>query len=369
MDGPRSNSFHELKLDPTLIPPPSNLSARSNPFQPSDLSLLGALVNDTSPFPLPLDVPNDSGVSAAPTVDYAAVEQEKRKKLLAKKAALRARNQRQAQNLESELENLFASSLPDVVTPAVTTSRSAPSHGPAAKRSRHAHSPAEPLLSLRGPLEHSDETTEQPTPGSFAYNPSFARTSHASHRRPVASDLEHLPSQRLSETALSRQRVVGGFGGFLNNGEPGMEETLVIDISDSEEESDVVRTVPAVAGLPDNVGSQEDTSSTPPKAPSTQAAQGPSMTTGAQVGEVPRNRQLEEKELEIKRIMERIRDMEERKERALWAQAEEAALVAGREDGTRQLATLDSEIATPQEPTGARTVRSFSHTPLSDVGS
>ncbi|GAA5912956.1 uncharacterized protein JCM6883_006269 [Sporobolomyces salmoneus] len=333
-------AFQELHLDSSLIPPSPNLSAQSLPFQPSQAS--------------PFDGKEPSQAdSAEMMIDYDALEQEKRKKLLARKAALKARNQRQAQNLESELESLFASTpAPTELQPTAGEEADIDDPPPLAKRPRHSefpgddHSPAQQLHALREAIDHTEETAQIPSQGPFAYNPSFSRpsTSQSSQRRPVATDLEHLPSHRLSENALSRQRVVGGFGGNHLNGGPGMEDmqSLVIEISDDEEEEEGnneegaeinedgdgdarMKEDPTQRDLSPN-----DRSRTPlPSLPILSTTS--SQSKAAQVAEILRQRQLEEKELEIKRIMDRIKDMEARKSRAASTMSEDAPVAAQKE--------------------------------------
>jgi len=322
-------------------------------------------------------------------VDYEALEQEKRKKLFAKKAALKARNQRQAQNLESELESLFASSGPplestealeDEVENAIVASESEP----LAKRPRHSlanpeptsSSQAEHLHSLRESIDHTEETAQPPPAGPFAYNPSFARANHShqppssstTNRRPVATDLEHLPSHRLSENALSRQRVIGGFGGSLFNGGFDAGESLIIEISDDEDDEridmkDGEGDVRMSNG--ENQPRKEDSTSTPQRVPSPSdsrsiwpsiPANASSSSKAAQVGEILRQRQLEEKELEIKRIMDRIKDMESRKKRATSAVSEDVSVTSER--------VVDGPAASKQSTAnGARQVDSRSFPP------
>lgn len=356
-------SFDELNLDSSLIPPQSSLSAQSTPFQPSQISL--SPVGSLNPLPsLALPDESDSQYYSAETarnqelnnVDYDALEQEKRQKLLARKAALKARNQRQAQSLESELESLFASAPPSGPVSADEGEEGNDidelppfDSEPSAKRPRHSYVPQNTspdyVHALRDSIDHTEEIVEQPPSGPFAYNPSFSYPPHnsisnnnnntsTSFRRPVATDLEHLPSHRLSQTALSRQRIVGGFAGSLFNGGLASSESMVIDISDDEEEDGAV--VVTENGEDVDMKSfdkNESNNSRMPSPDNTRFSIPPippnhskgTSSTAAQVGEILRKRQLEEKELEIQKIMDRIKDMEERKKRGVSAQTEEVA--------------------------------------------
>ncbi|GAA5963159.1 hypothetical protein JCM3765_003629 [Sporobolomyces pararoseus] len=339
-------AFFELHLDLNLIPPSPNLSAQSTPFEPS--SNLSALDNHQE----------------AEVISLEALEQEKRKKLFAKKAALKLRNQRQAQNLESELETLFSSFPPQDVTMNIqpveeeeeedgdtgtldSRKQSPLEEGgveePLAKRPRHSLLPppphststsssdAEHLHSLRESIDHTEETVEIPPTGPFAYNPSFAHhsqlpppppssSSTSRNGRPRATDLEHLPAQRLSENALSRQKIVGGFGGSLFNGNNGnnVGDSLIIEISDEEDEGEFEETATTTETeqVQSSIPSRTHSPSNLVRIPSSIVPPNPSASSkAAQVGEILRQRQLLEKELEIKKIMEKIKDMESRKKR------------------------------------------------------
>jgi len=361
-------SFSELHLDSSLIPPQLSLSARSTPFQPSQTSLSPSESLNPLPHLAPSFgresqyYPPETDLNQELNVDYDALEQEKRQKLLARKAALKARNQRQAQSLESELESLFASappSVPDSVDEGGERDDLARDDGegiapldlePSAKRPRHSYAPhhtsPDYVHSLRDSIDHTEEIVEQPISGPFAYNPSFAYPSHngnnsnnpTSSRRPVATDLEHLPSQRLSQTALSRQRIVGGFAGSLFNGGLASSESMVIDISDDEEDDGVVATTESAADVDMNSANNDESRSSRLPSPDNARLTIPSIppnnskgasSTAAQVGEILRKRQLEEKELEIQKIMDRIKDMEERKKRGVSAQTEDGAASGG----------------------------------------
>ncbi|GAA6013922.1 hypothetical protein JCM11491_000474 [Sporobolomyces phaffii] len=341
-------TFHELHLDASLIPPTPNLSAQSSPFEPSHLSTV------STPRPFPTDYNTSSkpyNTQEESNIDYEALEQEKRKKLFAKKAALKARNQRQAQSLESELESLFAVEQPPDAVKRTGGEDLQPRpgsdsqlfDGPLAKRPRLSRIPqvhtAEEVHSLREAIDHVDETVQLPPAGPFAYNPSFARPTHSLQRRPVAADLDQLPSHPLSESALSRQRIIGGFGGALFAGRSSAEDTLVIEISDDENEEDEGEDAEMangdLGGAHDRPveGRQGGSATAEHDGPSPGGSHGPVSSTlpvpintadpkATQVAEILRQRQIEEKELQIKRIMERIKDMESRQKRASSALSE-----------------------------------------------
>ncbi|GAA5944817.1 uncharacterized protein JCM15063_001674 [Sporobolomyces koalae] len=209
------------------------------------------------------------------------------------------RNQRQAQNLESELESLFASTTPALEQPdPIDGSELAPAPDgetqPVAKRPRHAYVPRDA--------------------------PPVSRPSH--QRRPVASDLEHLPAQRLSQSALARQRMIGGYAGSTFSSSLPISESLVIDLSDDEDDDNSMAAVEIDVGGGSTSTSSAESSEEIPKSIK------PSTTPDTYLpdsSEATRKRQLEAKENEIKRIMDRIRDMEDRKKRAAPAQSDTIA--------------------------------------------
>ncbi|GAA6063619.1 hypothetical protein JCM10212_006442 [Sporobolomyces blumeae] len=442
----------ELHLDPSLLPPPrpAALSATSAPFRPAFVARSNSSApadercpsfpapppadpnDDTLPLATPIardsETANKTIAEAHPSlgpdpataeVDFAALEVEKRKKLLARKAALRARNQRKAQSLESELDSLFASAAANANasttsiapngregTPAPEREPSSSNDSsdddsviieepgpPAAKRPRHSSKDppsirsAADLAAARRSIDRTEETVDVPPSGPFASSNSTLSASTSSsapstvppslpsastttapclaptnaQRRPVATDLDSLPQQRLSDSALSRQRVVGNFGagpssGFIRHPST-FDQSVVIEISDDEDEDDdddgdddqegdsrdrsnngqgraegpsTTRRPPASAAGP--LASTSTSTSTlrtpasrvPSKSPTpvpstsmtpatsssrTGGATDPSTTT------TTGRSALEEKEREINRIMERIKAYEERQKR------------------------------------------------------
>lgn len=177
-------------------------------------------------------------------VDLAALEARKRQELLARKAAIRNRNEQRAQSLESELDSLFSA----VAAPAGAVAAQNGSQQPAPPPPRDpGEAAAEAVLLKRKKrqqknaarkkrkLEAAASSAAQPVSSSVsgpAPKPLAATNASRSAaypiRRPKAVELESDPTARLSSTSLMQGRRGRA---FINN-EP---VRLVIDLSDDDD--------------------------------------------------------------------------------------------------------------------------------------
>ncbi|GAA5988491.1 hypothetical protein JCM11641_007169 [Rhodosporidiobolus odoratus] len=303
-------SFHELNLALTLPPPsPPLLAPTALPAGSLSTEETGLVL---SPISFAATLTSASNVPSQPAVPDAAalasLEARKRAELLARKAALTARNQQRAQSLESELDNLFASTLPASSAGPGSQETGSLTALTARKRPR-LRSPASAthLHALRESLDQADETVDLPDAGPFASSAttggadsvaqSSVRVNGAGAppaRRPVAVDFEGEPTVKMSLEALSAQRGPGIGPAYIPRDEPSM----IIELSDDEDEED--RDV--------TQGRMEiDTRGLSPM------TQQPSLLSPSDPAEQARKRQLEEKDRELQRLKERIAAFERRK--------------------------------------------------------
>lgn len=356
-----SASFHDLDLDVAL---PAAPDAASSPVLP---------YHDRAPDVVARSAAQSLEPAPAPAaLDLAALEARKREELLARKAALLARNRLHAQSLETELDSLFSStpatSSLDESSPA-TSSRLPASEEPAAvvavqqasgpkkrpqKRARkkrrldalaepfapdttravQATSPpltAQAVHDLRESIDHTEEVVNTPQGGPFASEDLqasaslaassshlAARSSHRTRTRPIATEFEHDPTVRLSSNSLMRGRT----GRAFIAEEP---VRMIIEISDDEDDSDEDG---------QQRGGQSPVATDPHRHPARLAREGhessgsgepenpPPRSTGplpldapadADPKEAERRRQLLEKESAIRKMMNRIAEIERRK--------------------------------------------------------
>ncbi|KAG0657105.1 hypothetical protein C6P46_006694 [Rhodotorula mucilaginosa] len=293
--------------------------------------------------------------------DLTALEARKREELLARKAALLARNQLHAQSLESELDSLFSAApalpAPDAASPTASPDLSPDSAaGPApakrktaqqqtsAQKKRRLDASAEsftptrteardtvdPTLTaqavhdLRESLDHTEEVVNTPQGGPFASTSSGGmhtsaslvassaqprgRYPGASRSRPIATEFEHEPTVPLSSTSLLRGRN----GRAFIADEP---VRMVIEISDDEDDSDDDGRQPNANSPDSHFGpSRHRSSETEQIDPSPRVTRlTPSAADNANTTkETERIRQLQEKESAIKMMMERIAEIERR---------------------------------------------------------
>ncbi|GAA6025318.1 hypothetical protein JCM10207_006243 [Rhodosporidiobolus poonsookiae] len=310
-------SFHELGLHLTLPPP-----ATSFPLSVlSPQSLLPAHSSSPLSPSLLLDEPPAPPAHAAPATapDLSSLEALKRAELLARKAALVARNQERAQTLEAELDTLFALAQP---SPPPT----APQDGA--------------------------ETVAQSSARAFA---------STSARRPLATELEAEPAGPMSAQALALHRSGPAYLAHESS-------TLVIELSDDDDDDD------EGGGGPDDGprGSLKSANSAPvaPNGTSraSRASRSPTIakaplpaSTDAYVLEDGRKVELETKDRELQRLKERIAALERRKEEAMSRKTSADPPPSQEARGGR---SMEASAAGP-EPPQAQAVVSFTVPSLS----
>ena len=304
--------------------------------------------------------------TASTRADLTALEARKREELLARKAALLARNQQHAQSLESELDSLF-SAAPALPAPDAASPTASPNLSPAddsvaipasakrktaqqqtlAQKKRRLDASAEsftpnrmeatdtaaPKLTaqavhdLRESLDHTEEVVNTPQGGPFAStssgglhtSASLAASSSSQPRgwysaagrpRPSATEFEHEPTVPLSSTSLLRGRN----GRAFIADEP---VRMVIEISDDEDDSDDDGRQPNADSPDSHFGPSRHKSSETEQIDPSPRVTGPLTPTAADnansTKETERIRQLQEKETAIKMMMERIAEIERRK--------------------------------------------------------
>ncbi|BGP43758.1 hypothetical protein JCM10449v2_007815 [Rhodotorula kratochvilovae] len=307
-------SFHELGLSLSLPPlypssqapyslPSNSLSVHAHPFTPR------------------------SSNSPAPDADLTALEALKRQELLARKAALKARNAQSAQSLESELEGLFSatSSAAPSPAPASPTGKGKKKKRERKKRKTSASSPAQKVHDLREAIDHTEEVVDVPSPGPFASAPAASASSSiaaastrstasfaapSTRTRPLATDFEAEPASVLPPPSGARGAYGGGAGGMGFLAGAGGEGRMVIDLSDSDESGD--EDGGEEGGSSPAAGEAALPSTSTGASASAPASKAPSPVV-ADAAEVERKTRLEEKEREIQRMMARIAEMERRK--------------------------------------------------------
>ncbi|BGP20476.1 hypothetical protein JCM10213v2_008637 [Rhodosporidiobolus nylandii] len=341
-------SFHELNLDLTLPP--------AAPPAPSHLALppvAGGAASTFSPLVSPSLSASSLPSSAHPPAPAAAdpslktLEALKRAELLARKAALSARNQQRAQSLESELENLFSAASaspgpPPAPNPAPDVEL--PSKKRPKLRATTSSASAATVHSLRESLDETEELVSPlPEDGPFASSSSASTTaasvsqsstrafapasatapSAPPPRRPVATDFESEPVGKMSAQALALQRAPGAYVAPA-----GREEVrVIIELSDSEEEAEEEEGEKEEEGG----GDVEMASASPALSPTfnKKGSLPPSLPSASAAAEEQRKRSLllaEEKDRELQRLKERIKAMERRKREG------KGAGVAGRKE-------------------------------------
>ncbi|BGP11659.1 hypothetical protein JCM10049v2_007571 [Rhodotorula toruloides] len=343
-------SFHELNLDlavPTMAPqafpyfPPlaTSLSAHATPFTPRS--------------------PLSPGRTASPppvNPELAALEAQKRQQLLARKAALLARKQQQAQALESDVDALFAAA------PSPTSSSAVTKETRSARRNRKKRKlmAAQAVHDLRESVDHTEETVDVPSPGPFVVaadveaGPSsrhnsvarssaqptstFVPTSVAG--RPKATDLEGEPAHAMSSASLTKGHAAPAYIASastrmiieLSDDESEEEEEQAGDGADEEMRDSTPSTSNSNLPSPSLAPSQPSRrSSRPPGGEADQAAaaaaaaEAAARAAKAELDERERKHRLEAKEREIRRMMERIAEMERRKKEARSKKGESAS--------------------------------------------
>ncbi|GAA5881510.1 hypothetical protein JCM3774_000140 [Rhodotorula dairenensis] len=346
-----STSFRDLDVD-VALPFPSDTAAASVASNDRASETVGSANQSSEPTPVP------GGV------DLTALEARKREELLARKAALLARNRQHAQSLESELDSLF-SAAPAMSSSDEATSpiQAAPEDAAAAatapgsgrkkrqqkrtRKKRRLDASAAPFApdtagrlqttlpaltaqavhDLRESIDHTEEVVNTPQGGPFASEGPHASTSLAassSHlamrssrptrSRPTATEFEHDPAVRLSSNSLMRGRT----GRAFIADEP---VRMIIEISDDEDGSDDDGPPPDERNGSSSsrdlrhTQDQRENSETG-RVDSSSRNAGPSPPSAAEdVGpeEIERRRQLQEKESAIRKMMERIAEIERRK--------------------------------------------------------
>ncbi|GAA5982540.1 hypothetical protein JCM10908_006691 [Rhodotorula pacifica] len=354
-----STSFRELRLG-IALPPASDVTPPLEPLARASQGLAAPAAGV------------DTSRATAAGHDFAALEAQKREELLARKAALLARNQQHALSLESELDSLFSATLApqdsDDSSPPTYVSTIAADDADAtalakrkkrqqqkwARKKRRLEATAEAFTpasartedtpvslvsaqavhDLRESLDHTEEVVSVPQGGPFATDGTLRHASLAAsssqpatrhsapgqpRSRPIATEFEHDPTVRLSSNSLMRGR----------NGRAFIADVpvrMVIDISDNDDgESDeddqrnAERASGAVeAGLHPTLPSRNPaaTDADPSTAASQLAVLSPRSAATAEdtsPEEMERRRQLQEKEMAIKAMMERIAEIERRK--------------------------------------------------------
>lgn len=304
---------------------------------------------------------------ASTRADFTALEARKREELLARKAALIARNQQHAQSLESELDSLFSAApapvlpAPDTASPTASPKlspvddsvavpafakrktaqkqtlaqkkrrldASAESFTPTRTEAADTVSPkltAQAVHDLRESLDHTEEVVNTPQGGPFAStssgglhtSTSLAASSSqpqgrypgASRSRPIATEFEHEPAVSLSSTSLLRGRN----GRSFIADEP---VRMVIEISDDEDDWDDDGQQPDADSSDSQSGPSRQKSSETEQTDPSPRLTGPLTPSAADnttaMREMERIRQLQEKESAIKIMMERIAEIERRK--------------------------------------------------------
>ncbi|CDR49678.1 RHTO0S29e01376g1_1 [Rhodotorula toruloides] len=343
-------SFHELNLDlavPTVAPqafpyfPPlaTSLSAHATPFTPRS--------------------PLSPGRTASPppvNPELAALEAQKRQQLLARKAALLARKQQQA--LESDVDALFAAA----PSPATSSASAVTKETRSARRNRKKRKlmAAQAVHDLRESVDHTEETVDVPSPGPFVvaanaeagpssrYNSvarssaqptsTFVPTSVAG--RPKATDLEGEPAHAMSSASLTKGHAAPAYIASastrmiieLSDDESEEEEEQAGDGADEEMRDSTPSTSNSNLPSPSLAPSQPSRrSSRPPGGEADQAAaaaaaaEAAARAAKAELDERERKHRLEAKEREIRRMMERIAEMERRKKEARSKKGESAS--------------------------------------------
>ncbi|ORY82909.1 hypothetical protein BCR35DRAFT_303534 [Leucosporidium creatinivorum] len=317
-------SFHELGLAPPSfapVAPAVNPKFRRGtaPDQPygssASLDYESYGVRHTSPPPahlLPPPNPDLALIEARKREElFALVEARKREELLARMAANAARNKQKAMSLESELDSLFASA--SSAPPVKIESDEEEGELMDVDTVREAEVDSEANLgALRDSLAHTEEIVNVPATGPFGAE--VERQTRAFGRRPVAVDFEAEPTISLPPTSTRS---------YVSD----MPVKMVIDLSESESEEEEDEegegegegekhsggrsNGDAAGGVQDGVASAAGAGENGGKAP--EGGQAVAMTGGA---DTEAKRKLEEKELEIKRIMDRIAKMEKKKGRS-----------------------------------------------------
>lgn len=345
-------SFHELHLDLAVPPAPQAV-----PFFPPLVTSLSAHAAPFTPRASP-----SPGLTTAPAPpvnpELAALEAEKRQQLLARKAALLARKQQQAHALESDLDALFAAApSPSSSSPAT------PKETRSARRNRKKRKllAAQSVHDLRESVDHTEETVDVPSPGPFVaadyadvqagpssrFN-SVARSSTqptstfvptSAAGRPKATDLEGEPAHAMSAASLSKGHTAPAYIASAST-------RMIIELSDDESDEDGEG---ADEEMRDSSPSTTSNSKLPspslaPSEPSRRSSRPPTSDTGqataaaaaaeaaaraakAELDERERKLRLEAKEREIQRMMERIAEMERRKQEAKAKTGESASPV------------------------------------------
>lgn len=224
--------------------------------------------------------------------DWTELEARHRRELMARKEALALRNAKNAESLASELDSMFNRSGSSTATPIPVNTD-------------------DDNIAITSSLPTSHSTLPpKPPPRSI--------TAPALLRRPVAVDFESHPLTTLpqaSATALPHRRV----GSFISQ-DTNRQTSLVIDISESEggdteseDETNEELRLLAHPPLLQSLGKSPLRSSTPATSTSTSSTSTLHLLAAVAEGGIRAKKALEEKEIEIRQIMERISKMESKK--------------------------------------------------------
>ncbi|GAA5833637.1 hypothetical protein JCM11251_003190 [Rhodosporidiobolus azoricus] len=337
--------FHELNLDLTLPPLPV-------PPAPSFPSVAHASSLAPSPTVSPTlshaSRPHAPAQTQNENIDLTSLEARKRAELVARKAALKARNEQRALSLETELESLFSAAVGGGLSPvppsfaaASSSSSSSPvpapdgpriDHGPTRKRVKLdlAAPPPPPLLdvhSLRSSLDHTEEVAPPsgvpsggPFPSSSSSSSSFPAvgvSSASSRSLPPTVPPSRRPTAIDMDLEAEPTRAATGRSGYGFHGAPAylaraQAMSMVIELSDSEEDGEE-DDEDGVGGDAEMKG-EGNQDGPPMRAPSPAV---PPAVAELTVEEDERRRQLQikEKDLELKRLKERIAALESRKKK------------------------------------------------------
>ncbi|GAA6042398.1 hypothetical protein JCM8097_004497 [Rhodosporidiobolus ruineniae] len=313
-------SFHELNLDLSLppAPPPAFVPP---PIAPHVSLLVQPPVLSPSVSPTMLAAAPPPNAPTAPRQDLAALEARKRAELLARKAALSARNQQRAHSLESELDSLFAAASASASpTPPPVTQGNRDGDEPHRKRAKlERTASAAQVHALREAVDDMEEVAfddknggglDSPFPptrdssgGADSVAQSSARVGGSAlppSRRPVATDFEAEATSKMSLQALEAQRGPGGASAAYI---PRTESvSMIIELSDDEDEEDEED----ASGTRSTSGDAQMSDGRPPPTASTSKA-------AEDEAEAVRRRELEEKDRELQRLKERIAAIERKK--------------------------------------------------------
>lgn len=321
-------SLHELGIaspfSPAPPPPLPTTEPPPPPPPPPPAGVLNPRFHPHARYPpdedlsLPYDAPPPP--PPAPPIDLERVEQQKRQELQLRKLALAAkRKKEEKKSLENELEAMFASAPSGgSVPPEEDQEMKEQVDEPNQKA-------AEDVGDLRRMVDSTEEVVNVPSGGPFAAVPT-PMTSTSSSAGVAASSWapwhQHHPQQQRrsrptafdlgSDPTTSMKPRTGG-ASYVSD----QPLKMVIDLSDDEDEDEVVVSAPSkVRATAVNHNSDDSDDSDEDEAQVAAALGKPAASSDAAAEAEARKRSLlEQKELEIKTIMEKIAKMEESKKR------------------------------------------------------